>query len=367
MTTNSYSQTIFTIDARDNIMLEVMRDYFNLDTTAMHREIQQAHVETQRILEKKGIPYAKLKPALVPATNRNEAGFIFDSRKIDSGWYGYEVAKAILPLLNKQSTQSVLWGDLLGTDQQVIYEVLDEFMVLAQSFEFVHGSSLYCVYLNNLSEAALHNLDQQLTGFPPYLGYIPATFQTRAKTYLSTTVVNGFVKYRDVVIMGHEDDRSNDENLNIIGYPYEEFGYRVRSFQSNYFDLFLGFKVERAIFPGFEVDTEMSLNSVSNQIIPLSDCKVQLDETKHAYLKSEKLGKLHKAGVASLNHNELAQLIESKISASYIYNMTFLEEHNVIKFNLIVEVPRTDGYPTRLLAALEYKPNEKVLKVITLH
>jgi hypothetical protein len=363
-----YSQPIFTLNARGNIMLEVMRDYFDLTSDVMHREIQSMHVATQDVLATKGAPYAQLKSALVPAADKNEAGFIFDSRLIESSWYGAEVAKAILPLLDKRSTQSILCGDLLGNNQDLIFSVLDEFLVPARSFKFVHGTLLYCVYINNLSDAALQTLSHRLTAFPAYVGYIPTTFQTRGKTYLSTTLVNAFLKCRDLVIMGHEDDRSNGENVNMIGYPFEEYGYRVCSLQSSYFDLFLSYKVERAVYPGFETDTEMSLNAVSRHVIPLKDCMVQLEYAKHEYLKSEKAGKLQKAGIEDLSCDELTTLIKEKITANYIYNLAFLEEHNVIKFNLILEVPKCDGgYPTRLVVALEYKPNEKILRVLTLH
>jgi hypothetical protein len=34
-----YSQPIFTLDARDNFMLEVMRDYFKLDTDVLRRKV----------------------------------------------------------------------------------------------------------------------------------------------------------------------------------------------------------------------------------------------------------------------------------------------------------------------------------------
>lgn len=168
--------------------------------------------------------------------------------------------------------------------------------------------------------------------------------------------------------MGHEDDRSNEENVNMVGYPFEDYGYQVRSLQSSYYDIFLSYKVERAVSPGFEVDTEMSLNAVSRQVISLEDCTVQLEDAKHEYLKREKAGKLKKAGIEGLDRDELTALIKEKIAASYIYNLAFIEKHNVVKFNLMLEVPRVGGdYPTRLVAALEYKPHEKILRVITLH
>jgi hypothetical protein len=348
-------------------MLEVMRDHFNFDTIAMHREIQSIHIEVQDALSAKGLNYESTKAALVPSTDKNEAGFIFNSQDIESSWYGGAVAKAILPLLDKRTTQSVLLGDLLGKDQEFILQVLQEHMVLARSFEFVHGTLLYCVYINNLSDAALLHLHTELLTFQPYLGFIPATYQTLGKTYLSTTLVNSFLKVGTQVIMSHEDDRSNDEDVNMSGYPFADFGYRVKSLQSSLFGMFLSYKVERAVYSGFEVDTEMSLNSVSEYVLPLTDCTIQIEEAKFEYLKSKKSGLLQKAGVAELSRETLEKLIITKIAGSYIYNMTFLQEHNVVKFNLMVEIPQPHSrYPTRLVAALEYKPQDKLLRLITL-
>jgi hypothetical protein len=168
--------------------------------------------------------------------------------------------------------------------------------------------------------------------------------------------------------MGHEDDVPNEENVNILAYPFEDFGYEVFSLQSCYFGVFLGYKIERAVYAGFKVDTEMALNAVSDQVMPLEECTVLLEDAKHAYLRSQKDGKLEKAGIADLHRADLAALIKSKIAASYIYNLVYLEDHDVIKFNLMVEVARCDGgYPTKLTAALEYKPQEKTLRVVTLY
>ncbi len=363
-----YAQPIFTLNARGNIMLEVMRDHFKLTTAVMHREIQGLHVATQQVLQSKGIAYAQLKSGLVPIADRNEAAFIFDSQCIESSWYGLEVAKATIPLFNKRSTQSVLCGDLIGDDQRFIFDILEESLILARSFSFSHGTALYCVYVNNLSDAALESFHKALCGFPAYVGFIPTTFASRAKIYLSSILVNVYLKHGTAVIMGHEGDRHDDENVNLVGYPFEEFGYRIVSLQLTYFDLFLGYKIERPVFPGFEVDTEMSLNAVSAAVLPIDGFTVELEEAKHNYLKSEKLGKLEKAGIAEMDSDELTELIRAKVTASYIYNLAYLTEHDVVKFNVMLEIPRPDGgYPTRILAALEYQPTQQNLRVITLH
>jgi hypothetical protein len=154
----------------------------------------------------------------------------------------------------------------------------------------------------------------------------------------------------------------------MLRYPFEDFDYRVVSFQTWCVDLFLSYKIERPVFPGFEVDTEMSLNAVSNSVLPIDDFTVEIEEAKLNYLKSEKLGKLQKVGIAELDGHELAHLIRKKVAASYIYNLCYLSEHDVIKFNVMLEIPRADGgYPTRILAALKFQPDKKNLQVITLH
>jgi hypothetical protein len=52
----------------------------------------------------------------------------------------------------------------------------------------------------------------------------------------------------------------------------------------------------------------------------------------------------------------------------YIYIMAFDEEHNVQKFNIIIELPGPkNAKPVRLWAALEYNTAAKMLRLITLY
>ncbi|PKM31094.1 MAG: hypothetical protein CVV07_02730 [Gammaproteobacteria bacterium HGW-Gammaproteobacteria-11] len=168
--------------------------------------------------------------------------------------------------------------------------------------------------------------------------------------------------------MGHEDDRSNEENINMAGYPFEDYGLEIYSLQSMYFDVLLSYKIERPVFKGFEVDTELSLNAISDQIFPIEGFEIEIEDAKHEYLKSAKCGKLEKAGIEALGKKELSNIIRSKVSNSYIYNLSYLSDHDVSKFNVMLEIPRgDDGYPTRIVVVLEYKPQEKLLRVITMY
>ena len=49
------SKTIYTIDSRDNTMLEVMKQYFNISDLQMGKEINNMHDILVELLEKKGI------------------------------------------------------------------------------------------------------------------------------------------------------------------------------------------------------------------------------------------------------------------------------------------------------------------------
>jgi hypothetical protein len=349
-------------------MLPVMRDHFKLSSAFMHREIRGLHRETVRSLEAKGVKYSALRSALTPVADKNEAGFIFDSTVPESSLYGRDVMSRILPLLDRRATLCVLHGDLLGRDQRLIYEILCESMILSRSFTFRHATLLFCVYINNLSTGALSRIQQGLASYLPYLGYIPATFASRAKTYLSTTLGGAFLKYGPRVLVAHEDDRGDEENVNLSFYPFEKYNYEVLSFRSTNYSLFMNFKIERPVYDPDEDDASIAINAMSNSIIPLRDCTVLLEHAKHGYLKTEKLGKLAKAGIAHLSQDELSSMIESKITSNYIYNMTYLAEHDVMKFNVMLEVPRPGGgYPTRITVALEYLPEDRLVRVITMH
>lgn len=349
------------------MMLEVIRDEFGLKPEQMRKEIAVLHADLLSILRFKNIDYSSLRSALIPSMDRHEAAFLFDSQAFDSGLYGRETFNYLLPLLDPRSTQSILHGDLIGKDQQLIFEILQESVTWARSFTFQYSTQIYCVYVNSLTEPQLERISTGLRSCPAYLGHIKTTFESRAKLFLSTTLSSFIVKKGTTLIIAHEDDRSNDENVNITFYPLESFCHNLVSLQGQYFSSFLAYKIERPVFNFFEADTELSLNAISDEVVLFDGFDVVLDEAKYQYLLDAKSGKLRQAGLDDAAREKIATLIQKKLNANYIYNLSYLEEHDVMKFNLQIQVPRPIGYPARLTAALEYIPTKRVLRVITLH
>ncbi len=170
---------ILTLNTRSHVMLEVIRDEFGLSPEQMRREIAVLQADLLSILRSKSIDYTLLRSALTPSIDRHEAAFFFDSQAFDSNLYGRETFNYLLPLLDPRSTQSILHGDLIGRDQHLIFEILQESVTWARPFTFRHSALIYCVYVNSLTEPQLERIRTGLRSCPAYLGYINTTFDSR--------------------------------------------------------------------------------------------------------------------------------------------------------------------------------------------
>jgi hypothetical protein len=64
---------------------------------------------------------------------------------------------------------------------------------------------------------------------------------------------------------------------------------------------------------------------------------------------------------------ELEAAIREKLRMSYLYNMEWVDEptHQLSKFNIMLEFPRSNGHPERMVVALEYRPAGPELRLIT--
>lgn len=360
-------KTIFTVNARGNIFLEVTKEYFSLDDKIMHSEINKMFCELINILDSKEIKYQNLKSCLIPKNDRKEIGLIFDSSKIGNNWYGNVIFSKLIPLFDKQAKYSILCGDYIGENEiqnDLFFRFYSEINQI-NNFEYRHSSQFFIVYINNLSKKMFEKLIFDSRDFEPFIGFFDLTNQSFIKSYLSTILVNSFIKINETVLIGHEDDRDNSENTNLLNYPFEKFGYKIKSLQEIYFGVFLSYKIEREVFKGFETDLEFSLNSISPIVSEIED--IEIEDSKFEYLKKVKTGKLKKANLISYSKEELIQLIKMKIKSNYIYNMTDLKSHNIFKFDVLIELLNTLNEIVKITIGFEYIPREKKLRLITLY
>lgn len=358
--------TVHTLDARNNIFLEVLRDHFELTPEQMHWEIQGIARLTSALLAKKGVDYGALRAALAPQQDRQEAAFIFNIDFNVSGSYSYPVHQRLLRLFDRKGSHSVLHGDITDESRWGALEQADEELVRAGDRQF-ESPMLYSAYVNNLTEQMLANIHKGFENYPLYVGYVNTTFGSIFKASLSTQLSHAYVQFRGTTICQHEDDRDELENVDLIGLGFKEAGYTVRSIPATQFMLLLSYKIERPVVQGFETDTEFSLNAISSIALPLGSCEIEIDPQKFEYLSTEKAKSLEGLGLLGGHVAQLKEMIRQRMNRNYIYSMVQDDAHGVSRFNIMIEVrPADNGRPFRALVGLEYKPESRGLRLITL-
>ena len=354
---------IYTLEARSNFMLDVITTRYGLSEKRVFDEIKSAIAQLRPTLDSKGVQYADLKRALVPNIDREERAFVFDWTKFSTSWYGREVLRMMLPLLEKGSSRSVLVGDWASKYgfNGIFQESFGEVAAGSLLDESRAADTLYFVYLNNLTSAAITRLDAELSKHVAYLGFIDLTYTSLMKAMLSTMLVRAFIQHRTTIIQGHEDDRPDSEDVNLVGYDFEQFGYTNRSVPGWLYGWFLAYKIERPVLPDDDSDTRFSLNAMTATPYPIAQCVVELDERKLEYLQREKAGSLRIANFEALSAEQIAAQIRAKLAMNYIYHLARATDAGTLKFNIIIE----NGRVARNTCALEYRPQEQLLKIIT--
>lgn len=358
------SNTIFIIDARDHVFLEVMTDASSLDSTQVYEEIQGMFSRLITILNRKKVKYDNLKYALIPQVKRKEIGLVFDTNLIESSFYGYQVFEKLIPFLDLRSTNSILCGDLLGEDKfrDLIRELFFENINTHKNINYVHHGLFYIVYINNLSEEQFLKIHEGLISFMGYVGYFNLTYSSPLKSILSSGLVRAFLKNKKIIINATEDS----EDVNMTSYPFEKFGYKVIGVDDTLYGIFLSYKIEREVFYGNERDTIFSLNAISSNVFDIYEFDLEIEEKKLGYLLKEKADNMNRAGLSILSKSEFEAILMDRLNRNYIYNLSYLSEFDLLKFNIIVEILMNDNRPMKLLVALEYKFIEKKLRIITM-
>lgn len=366
---------IHTLNARGNLMLAAIRDHLSWTDERTFKEVQRFHQDLLQILNSKRINYDELRTALTPQTNKHEAAFLFDEHRCNPDRIaGVDAADALFKILPASTTHSILGGELGGERDEIARKLLTDKAVVAKDLDFKHLCFCYVLYVNNLSSEALVLAHEGLKAHSGYLGYVPCTYASLTKTYVTMGLVNLAIKHKNVVILGHEDDRSNTENYNLHPHDYSALGLAIRSVQSIYFGVFLSYKPERMLLQETDDDLEIAIRAISKEAASLSDFTVLVEEEKYKYLSTVKEGKLSLAGLVNITRSELEEAIRFKMRSNYLYSLDWRDVPGTAEstgykgsyFNIMLEFPREDREPERVTVALEFMPKDRILRVVTL-
>jgi len=363
-------EKIWTIDARDNVMLDVMSETLGLSPERVGSELWRVRAVAADILAAKGVSYQLLRGALTPRRDRHEFAFVFDSASTGGTWnYAIPAQERLLPLLQaKDFSCSLLSGDLIIEDQNLGFAMLNRGVELHREVRpLTHTDELYAIYVNNLSARQADNIHDGLVPWEGYVGRIPCTYSSVTKNWLSTTLSSKYVKVGRTFVCGHEDDVVNDVNSNLPGWPVEELGYRCVSLQAMYYDLLLSYKIERHVVRG-ETDTAHALSAISTSPKDIGTFRVEIDERKLAYIANHGGGGFQAAALDTMDRSAVEEMVRERIDRNYIYELE-LKKHDrgtTSKFNIMLEFPRATGAAVRIQATMEYSSGDDVLRVLTL-
>lgn len=363
------TETIYTLNARDNIFFDILDDY-QADREFLYKEINNTFKDFISILVKKNVKYQDLKNCLIPSSKKNEIAYVFDISKVESNLYGFDIFCNLVPLFPKQSCNSVLSGDFVGENNQKEF-LRDLFLKHIKSvreiINYQYHNQFYLIYINNLTDKMVQTINDGLKNYTPYIGYFDLAYSSILKTWISFILPSSFIKYNTTIITANPEIEDSDD-ITECNYSFEENGYKCTSIPSLYFSLFLCYKIERQVYKGYENDTKISINTISKNVLDISDFHLIIEGNKLKHLLNEKNDNLKRAGIVNLTKNEIELLINSKIKSNYIYNLTFLEQYKTIKFNIIIEKKRIDADKLmKLVVVLEYKPATQILRLITMY
>jgi len=358
--------TIYTLEARGNVMLDLFTTVFDFTGEQIFNEIHSMMGQLRDLLGKKGITYSDLKRALVPDPSHFEQLFVFDYTKFPPGNYAINALDHILPHLSRKSTCSILAGDWIHHNNEVRFSE-----VYRASFgdngptRLVNREgqwdTLFFVYINNLARPSARHIDNALSQHPAFLGSVDLSSPSVLKAVLSTMLRRLFIQHSSYILMSHSGDEDGLLDIDELGIEAERFGYKSRSVPDYFYDLFLSYKIERRRLDEKETDGQYSLLALSSVPCTFDECKVVLDERKYGYLIDAKEGSMRRTGLLGLTPEEIAQQIRSKLADNYVYNLARAKEDETLKFNILLE---HNG--SRFLCALKFAPHTKELKVLTL-
>ncbi|MEV7135845.1 hypothetical protein AB0N24_23545 [Arthrobacter sp. NPDC093128] len=356
--------SILTVNARADFGLLAARFAYQMRTDQFGPFIRAHHALLEEELASAGVIYGELGPALVPSTKRQEMALLFNVDLVDDPGYGEAITRMFLPLLGKETTLSVMVGDILlapaATRELALYSGFVSSPSLAWGQQYI-----YCVYLNNLAEAQREALHRELCAYPSYLGYVPTTYGSGFRDLAGSLLGTSFIKNKRRIIVDHGGDEPMVSNSNETGLPFEEHGFEIVSVNNILFGPLLSYKIQTEVLPHYREDVLVSLNAISDIPLPLEGFEILIPEAKFGYLTTAKGQILKIAGLDGHSREELASVLRSQLENDYIYRLQHNQDKTV-QFTLVLELPREGAHPIKVAVGLKYFPEKQALSLVTL-
>jgi len=356
---------IHILNARDYIMLDVVKENFNLNFAEMGNEIRSQYNLMIDEARAKGIDYFDLKNIITPQKDKKDICLVFDTLYINESFYGYSIFKKYFPLISKFSEHCVFEGDFIGSNeaQEILKSEMSKNLIMENISTFRHSSQYSLVYINRLTDDKINKIINELKSYKAFTGYFDFTYSNLLKEYISNIIGQRYFIYKNNIVMSSGEDDILEKDINTVGYDFEKYSFHIKSISNMNYNLFLTYKIERRYYKEDISDQLFSLSIISNNIKPLQNFKINIEDKKLEYLLNKKYGSMKASKILNMDKKLIEKLILEKIDNDYIFNLE-INEHNTLKFNTIIELGEN---PFKLLVSLEYLPEKEELRLITMY
>lgn len=272
------------------------------------------------------------------------------------------------------SCPSILCGDYIDSwhtvdtsSQYYLKKALDEVLNRCNASIYQHSSQYFLIYFNRLTENQQKTIAKELLEYPWFTGFADVTHESRFKSFISCILVHAFIKHKGQIIASHPSDYSDNENINMSGYPFEENGFSFVSINEESFMPFLSYKIE-SILPD-EDDIAFSFNALFPKFDSAKKLKLMIYTKKwYEYLTSTEADKkgilLETIGYGPNSRDAFMKEIYKKICTSYIYNLR-QNNYGDLLFNVCVDLPTINGNSRKTMIVLKYHPNSGEISIVT--
>lgn len=364
---------IYTFNARDFLLYPAARDFYKLSDEDVYNMISADFNILKQRLDTKDIPYDSLKRALVPNQDKKkyETCFVFDTNQMEQDDYARAVFEKVLPVMDKKSTYSILYGDYVDIlrdveDSQIILrDSMNEVLTRCHSSKYQYSGQYFLIYVNSMTGNQRWEIVKCLLPYPWFLGFADVTYGSKFKSYISCILSCAYVKYKNYIIGAHPSDYPEDTDENEEDYLFRDNGFRFISMNEDSFGAFLTYKIETEA-PD-ETDVSFSFNALFPKFNSLKKLKLTISDGRWGYLNDSEKGKngiLRVLDYGEQNIDEFLRDIYKKICANYIFNLE-MNSYGVLKFNVCIETPTINGTRRKTTVALKYFPESGEMEVLT--
>lgn len=367
---------IYTFDTKGFLFYPIMKANFHLSDENVYKTIQDGFDILQKQLTLKNIAYDTLKGALIPNQSKDkfETCFIIDSSQMGSSDYGDYVFEKFIPLLDKQSTYSILCGDYIDilhqyspNSQQQLRCSMNDVLVRCHESTYIHSSQYYLIYVNRLSGSQRLKIVEGLYPYSWFTGFADLTYRSSFKSYISNILMSVGIKSKNKIIMPHPVDYADEKNSNRYGSPFEANGFLPLSINGDSYAAFLSYKIESEVVD--KEDVSFSFNALFPKFDSFEKITLNISDNKwKKYLTNKEHGKGHIMELLGYDGDDKVRFrkeIFQQICANYIYNLK-KNQYGDLMFNVCMELPTVHGNLRKTTIALKYHPDLGLVDVVTL-